>query len=101
MVYRIKEQQPYMDRDWMHQRYVVEKYSLIDIAEECGVSEMTVLRWLERLNIPMRERKESIKIGKDRKFPGYDREWNEEFKERVRVAEEKRQLKLLEELKNT
>ena len=101
IMYRIKEQQPYMDRKWLYGRYVNEKYNPVDIAEECGVSEMTIHRWLRRLNIPIRERGESITIGSKRKFPGWDKEWQKEFKERVRVAEERRLKKLLEELNNT
>ena len=95
-MYRIKEKKLYMDREWMCQRYLEEKCNLVDIALECGVSQMTVHRWLRKLDIPIRERSESVALGKSRKFPNMDKEWLKKQENRIREAERKRAVELLE-----
>lgn len=41
----------YRDADYLHREYVVERRSVTEIAEECGVSTSTISRWLDRNEI--------------------------------------------------
>jgi len=41
----------YKDEDWLEQQYVEKDRSQADIAEECGVSDMTIHRWREKFDI--------------------------------------------------
>jgi predicted DNA-binding protein YlxM (UPF0122 family) len=41
----------YRDAEYLHEQYVVERNSIPEIADDCGVSSSTVSRWLERNEI--------------------------------------------------
>ncbi len=41
----------YQSKDWLHRRYVVQKKTVTEIAEECGVSAMTIQRYLEKFQL--------------------------------------------------
>ena len=40
-----------MDRDWLYQKYVVERLSARQVAEEAGCTFPTIIRYLEKNNI--------------------------------------------------
>lgn len=44
------------DKDWLHQRYVLEQKSLYKIAEELGITPQAVKYWMTRHDIPARKR---------------------------------------------
>lgn len=44
----------YKNRDWLHQKYIVEKLSTFKIAKICGYSCVTIGDWLKRHNIKIR-----------------------------------------------
>lgn len=44
----------YKDREWLYEQYVDEERTNKDIAEECGVSDSTICRWKQKLDIPSR-----------------------------------------------
>jgi len=48
----------YQDRNWLYQKYWIEKLKVINIANKCNVNEKTIRRWLRKLNIPIRYRPE-------------------------------------------
>jgi DNA-binding MurR/RpiR family transcriptional regulator len=41
----------YKNKDWLYRRYVVQKKKLQEIADECGVSVMTISRQLQTFGI--------------------------------------------------
>jgi DeoR/GlpR family transcriptional regulator of sugar metabolism len=41
----------YQSRDWLHRRYVVQKKTVTEIAEECKVSAMTIQRYLDQFGL--------------------------------------------------
>lgn len=38
---------PYQSKAWLYRRYVVQKKSITVIAKECGVSTMTIQRYVQ------------------------------------------------------
>jgi len=48
----------YWDEGWLKQQYVVEKKTLTEIGKEVGVSAATIMRLLDKFNIPRRGPKE-------------------------------------------
>lgn len=58
--YEIPIRKPYnregavIDRDWLHQQYVIHRRSLPDIAGQCALSDSTVARWAKIFGIPLR-----------------------------------------------
>lgn len=44
----------YQNKDWLYRRYIVQKKTLKEIAEECGVSTMTISRQLQIFAISRR-----------------------------------------------
>jgi DNA-directed RNA polymerase specialized sigma subunit len=44
----------YQNKDWLYRRYVVQKKTLKEIAEECNVSMMTISRQLQIFAITRR-----------------------------------------------
>ena len=46
----------YKNPEWLRQEYHVNKRSLWSLAFECGVSCMTISRWLRRHGMPARDR---------------------------------------------
>jgi DeoR/GlpR family transcriptional regulator of sugar metabolism len=41
----------YQSKDWLHRRYVVQKKTVTEIAEECKVSAMTIQRYLDQFGL--------------------------------------------------
>jgi DNA-binding MurR/RpiR family transcriptional regulator len=41
----------YQSKDWLHRRYVVQKKTITEIAEECKVSAMTIQRYLDQFGL--------------------------------------------------
>lgn len=41
----------YQSKDWLHRRYVVQRKTVTQIAEECKVSAMTIQRYLEQFGL--------------------------------------------------
>ena len=52
----------YKDKNWLYQKYVVEKLSMKDTGKLCGVNDCTILNWLKKSNIPRRTAVEGIRI---------------------------------------
>lgn len=45
----------YRDKDWLHDKYIVEGWSTTDIGKFCEVSHKTICRWLEKHGVPSRD----------------------------------------------
>jgi DNA-directed RNA polymerase specialized sigma subunit len=45
----------YQSKDWLYRRYIVQKKTVTEIGKECGVSAMTIQRYLEKFEL-MRKR---------------------------------------------
>ena len=41
----------YESRDWLYNRYVIKKMSIVEIAKEAGCSHMTIQRALEKFGL--------------------------------------------------
>lgn len=41
----------YQSKEWLYRRYVVQKKNITEIAKECGVSVMTIQRYLEQFGL--------------------------------------------------
>jgi len=41
----------YQSKDWLYRRYVVQRKTVTQIAEECKVSAMTIQRYLEQFEL--------------------------------------------------
>jgi DeoR/GlpR family transcriptional regulator of sugar metabolism len=41
----------YQNKEWLHRRYVVQKKTVTEIAEECKVSAMTIQRYLDQFGL--------------------------------------------------
>tara|TARA_R100000152_G_C6674070_1_gene109645 strand:- start:368 stop:703 length:336 start_codon:yes stop_codon:yes gene_type:complete len=52
-----REQDPlYKDKDWLHEKYVVEGLPCSAIGNMFGLSPMTIYKWLKKHDIPTRPR---------------------------------------------
>jgi molybdenum-dependent DNA-binding transcriptional regulator ModE len=47
---------PLVDRDWLHEQYVTQGRTLVDIAAECGMSSVAMCRQAKKHGIPVRSR---------------------------------------------
>ena len=45
----------YQDKEWLYQKYIIEKLSTYKIAELCKVCHGTILYWLHKFNIPIKK----------------------------------------------
>ena len=52
----IESQRLYRDYVWLHTEYVQNERSMADIAQQCGVSPMTIFGWLSKHGIETRPR---------------------------------------------
>ena len=52
--FRSNKKKLYTDKDWLYQKYIVEKQSCYEISKICGSSYSTIYRWLQRYRIPCR-----------------------------------------------
>jgi DNA-binding MurR/RpiR family transcriptional regulator len=41
----------YQSKDWLYRRYVVQKKTITEIGKECGVSAMTIQRYIEQFGL--------------------------------------------------
>jgi DNA-binding MurR/RpiR family transcriptional regulator len=41
----------YQSKDWLHRRYIIQKKTITEIAEECKVSAMTIQRYLDQFGL--------------------------------------------------
>ncbi len=41
----------YKSKDWLYRRYIVQKKTVTEIAAECGVSAMTIQRYLDQFGL--------------------------------------------------
>ena len=41
----------YQSKEWLHRRYLVQKKTVTEIGQECGVSAMTIQRYLEKFQL--------------------------------------------------
>jgi len=61
----------YYNKDWLYQKYVIEKLTIREIAKECNCIHTTVQYWLKKFNIPRRSQSEATKgkyLGKNSWF---------------------------------
>lgn len=41
----------YQSKDWLYRKYIVQKKTVTEIGKECGVSAMTIQRYLEQFKL--------------------------------------------------
>jgi hypothetical protein len=44
----------YQDKAWLYNRYVIQKKNIVDISKECGVSAMTIQRYIDKFAIKVK-----------------------------------------------
>ena len=44
----------YQDKAWLHNRYIIKKKNIVEIAKECGVSAMTIQRYIDKFAIKVK-----------------------------------------------
>jgi DNA-binding MurR/RpiR family transcriptional regulator len=44
----------YQNKDWLYNRYIVQKKTIMDIANECSVGEMTIQRYLDKFKLKIK-----------------------------------------------
>jgi len=44
----------YQNKDWLYNRYIIQKKNITEIAKECGVSAMTIQRYIDKFKIKIR-----------------------------------------------
>jgi len=44
----------YQDKAWLYNRYIIQKKNIVDISKECGVSAMTIQRYIEKFGIKVK-----------------------------------------------
>lgn len=63
----------YKNREWLHQKYVVEKLSLRKIAKLTKFGRTTIYKWLKKFNIPIRTRTEGTRLVKKERIESLKR----------------------------
>jgi len=53
-------EKPWADRDSLNRLYNEENMSIREVADELGCSKQTVQKWMEKLNVPRRDRIEAV-----------------------------------------
>jgi DNA-binding MurR/RpiR family transcriptional regulator len=41
----------YQSKDWLYRKYIVQKKTIAEIGKECGVSAMTIQRYLQEFGL--------------------------------------------------
>jgi len=41
----------YQSKDWLYRKYIVQKKTIVEIGKECGVSAMTIQRYLQEFGL--------------------------------------------------
>lgn len=44
----------YQDKAWLHNRYVIQKKNIVEIAKECSVSAMTIQRYIDKFGLKIK-----------------------------------------------
>jgi len=44
----------YQDKAWLYNRYIIQKKNIVEIAKECGVSAMTIQRYIDKFAIKVK-----------------------------------------------
>jgi hypothetical protein len=44
----------YQDKAWLYNRYIIQKKNIVEIAKECGVSAMTIQRYIDKFAIKIK-----------------------------------------------
>jgi DNA-binding MurR/RpiR family transcriptional regulator len=44
----------YQDKNWLYSRYIIQKKNIVEIAKECGVSAMTIQRYIDKFGIKIK-----------------------------------------------
>lgn len=44
----------YQNKDWLYNRYVVQKKNIVEIATECSVSNMTIQRYIDKFKLKVK-----------------------------------------------
>ncbi|GAG24855.1 unnamed protein product, partial [marine sediment metagenome] len=81
----------YYTKDELIEKYINQKMSTYEIAEQIGFSDVSVDRWLKKYNILIRSNSESH-LGQEAWNKGdgrgvYPVEWNEKLKKRIRAKD--------------
>ena len=45
----------YQSKDWLYRKYIVQKKTITEISKECGVSAMTIKRYLQEFGLVKRK----------------------------------------------
>jgi len=56
----------YKDKEWLRDHYVSKELSQKEIADMCDVTKPTIKYWLEKFEIPIRDKSEAAKIRAER-----------------------------------
>lgn len=69
-------QKEYRNPTWLHYQYHVRKKSINEVADTAGVEPGTILRWMDRHEMPRRSTSEAVKLAKTGSVrPWEDEEW--------------------------
>jgi len=52
----MKPEKMYRDENWLREQYVNRGRTMVDIANEFGITAMSIQNWLDKYNIPTRPR---------------------------------------------
>lgn len=44
----------YQNKDWLHNRYIIQKKGIVEIGIECGVSAMTIQRYVDKFKLKVK-----------------------------------------------
>jgi len=88
---RHKGRVPYRDPTWLERRYVLEGKSIEEIAEEAGVTKMTVYLWLKRYGL-LRAREERRKLVAQ-KLTGREPVWQDPAWLRKRYVDQRKSVR--------
>jgi DNA-directed RNA polymerase specialized sigma subunit len=44
----------YQNKDWLYNRYIIQKKNIVEISQECGVSAMTIQRYIDKFKIKVK-----------------------------------------------
>ena len=72
-----------LDKEWLYQKYIVEKLSTVKIAKIIGCQQETVSKWLKRHEIPIRSGSEAHS---GELHWNYGNHWSEETKQKMSDA---------------
>ena len=44
----------YQNKDWLYNRYIIQKKTIVEIANECLVSHMTIQRYVDKFKLKVK-----------------------------------------------